>query len=454
MTLANLILICAWVINLILVVFVAFNKQQKHRLPVLLLIVLVTLWQSIELINVLFLRFTDYLLLGARFGLLPNLFIAPAFLWLVFSLCDRCQIVKHYTKILVWLPAVLMIPFLFSDYNISSVTVTEHGFVFQQEVLYYYFLAYFLLVIGFALTFLAKMSKRVNLIVRKQISYLFFGTALTATFALLFSVVLPLFGLKNLFYLGVDSAVFFTLVLVYALARYRFWDLKQLFLKTALDLIAFFSTLFVFYFLFISLLRFVKIDFMVLSNQLSFVLLIGFSSPLVYQAIYKFLNYFFFNPQQKIELSVEQVADVLRSGADLNILFSRLAKVIAQVIDYQDLFVYLAKHNNSEVFHQVYPVGERLLVLKDSQLLQFLGQHPEGANKAEIQYLQTDHYLAESMEKQKIDFALPIFYNQQLLGLVMIDAKQKFLSAQQLQFLTKIKDYLDIAIGSFLLANK
>jgi len=415
---------------------------------------LVTLWQSIELINVFFLRFSDHLLLGARFGLLPNLFIAPAFLWLVFSLCDRCQIVKKYTKILVWLPAIIMIPFLFSNYNISSVTVTENGFIFQQEVLYYYFLAYFLLVIGFALTFLAKMSKKVNLIIKKQISYIFFGTALTAVFALLFSVVLPLFGLKNWFYLGVDSAVFFTLVLVYALARFRFWDLKQLFLKIALDAIAFFSTLFVFYFLFLLLLRFVKIDFMVLSNQLAFVLLIGFSSPLVYQAIYKFLNYFGFNPQQKIELSVIAVADVLRSGTDLNILFSRLAKVIAQVIDYQDMFVYLAKHNNPEVFHQVYPVGERILALNDSQLLQFLVNHPAGANKAEIQYLQTDRYLAESMDKQKIDFALPIFYNQQLLGLVMIDAKQRFLSAQQLQFLSKIKDYLDIAIGSFLLANK
>jgi len=229
---------------------------------------------------------------------------------------------------------------------------------------------------------------------------------------------------------------------------------KQLFLKIALDAIAFFSTLFVFYFLFLLLLRFVKIDFMVLSNQLAFVLLIGFSSPLVYQAIYKFLNYFGFNPQQKIELSVIAVADVLRSGTDLNILFSRLTKVIAQVIDYQDMFVYLAKHNNPEVFHQVYPVGERILALNDSQLLQFLVNHPAGANKAEIQYLQTDRYLAEAMDKQKIDFALPIFYNQQLLGLVMIDAKQRFLSAQQLQFLSKIKDYLDIAIGSFLLANK
>lgn len=454
MTLANLILICAWLINLILIVFVAFNKQQKHRLPVLLLIVLVTLWQSIELFNVFFLRFSDHLLLGARFGLLPNLFIAPAFLWLVFSLCDRCQIVKQYTKVLVWLPAVVMMPFLFSNYNISSVTVTEQGFIFQQEVLYFYFLAYFLSVIIFALVYLARMRKKVNLIVRKQIVYIFFGTALTASFALLFSVILPLFGLRDWFYLGIDSAVFFTLILVYALARHRFWNLKQLFLKIALDLIAFFSTLFVFYFLFLLLLRFVKIDFMVLSNQLAFVLLIGFSSPLVYQVIYKLLNYLGFNPQQKIELSVEQVADVLRSGADLNILFSRLAKVVGQVIDYQDLFVYLAKHNNSEVFHQAYPVGERTLELNSSQLLQFLSQHPEGANQAEIEYLQTDHYLAEAMQKQNIDFALPIFYKQQLLGLVMIDARQKFLSAQQLQFLTKIKDYLDIAIGNFLLANK
>jgi len=90
-------------------------------------------------------------------------------------------------------------------------------------------------------------------------------------------VVLPLFDLKDWFYLGVDSAVLFTLILVYALSRYRFLDIKKLFFKAAIELIAFFSTLLIFYFLFVSLLTLVKIDFKLLSSQLAFVLLIGFS---------------------------------------------------------------------------------------------------------------------------------------------------------------------------------
>ena len=92
--------------------------------------------------------------------------------------------------------------------------------------------------------------------------------------------------------------------------------------------------------------------------------------------------------------------------------------------------------------------------MSDSELLQFLVAKGQAAHQADVDYLGHDKSLAKAMSKQDIDIALPIFYNQKLLGVVIINNGQKLLSRQQLQFLQQINKYLDIAIGSLLLSNK
>jgi len=55
------------------------------------------------------------------------------------------------------------------------------------------------------------------------------------------------------------------------------------------------------------------------------------------------------------------------------------------------------------------------------------------------------------MDELNVDTALPIFYNKQLLGLLMIDNDNKLFSIQELNFLKDLNKYLDIAVGSLLL---
>ncbi|MCB9802796.1 GAF domain-containing protein [Candidatus Nomurabacteria bacterium] len=454
MTLANLILWLALAINITLLIYVGLNKKQQQRVPLFVLIFLITLWEVIELTNVFWLRGTDHLLLGARFGLLPNLFLAPAFVWLVFSLFGLWKNLVAWKKNALFLPAIVAIPFLFTAYNVKSVTLTESGFVFEQGYLYWFFSIYFAALLIFALSFLLKNRRQANLVIKKQIDYIFFGTAITAILGLLFSVILPLINIKSLFYIGVDSSVFFTIVLVYALSHDRFLDLKLSFSKSAIDLLTLFIVLVIYYLIFWLLLNFIDLDFKNVLDQILFVLFIGLTSPWLYKFLFRLVNLLFFNPNQKIKQAELSIAEILRSTRDLNTLFSQLAKEISQVISYREIFVYLAKHNNHEVFHQVFPVGERLLNLNDSQLLQFLASQSKLIHQAELDYWQEDKYLAVALQKQQIDLALPIFYNQQLLGVLIIDHGQKLLSRQQLQFMENIQKYLDIAVGSLLLANK
>ncbi|MBT4349575.1 GAF domain-containing protein [bacterium] len=454
MTLANLILWLTVIINVVLLLFVVFNKGQKQRSQVFLLVALIASWQIIELVNLGWLRHTDWLLISARFGLLPNLFLAPAFIWLVFSLFGKWKNLSFGHKFLWWLPAIVMVPFLFTNYNISSVTVTESGFIFEQGIMYPIFLVYFVAMLGYALYYLVANRQKANLIVKRQINYIFVGTALTALIGLLFSIVLPLLGVNEWFYLGVDGSVFFTIILAYALSCYRFWDLRLSLYKIIIELSVLFVTLLVFYLVFWLLANLVVVDFTQAKEQIIFVLFIGLVSPWLYKLLYRLVNLFLVNPVRDIVTSINNIAEILRSSRDLNLLFSQLAKEISKIVDYQEMFIYLAKHNHPEVFHQVFPVGERLLTMNDSQLLQFLVAKGHLANQAEVDYLNQDKYLAKSMLKHEVDLALPIFYNQKLLGVVVINNGRKLLSRQQLQFLQQINKYLDIAVGSLLLANK
>jgi hypothetical protein len=334
------------------------------------------------------------------------------------------------------------------------VTLTTNGFIFEQGIMYVIFLIYFVVMLGYALYFLITHRKKANLIVKRQIDYLFVGTALTALVGLLFSIILPLLGVNEWFYLGVDGSVFFTIILVYALSRHRFWGLRLSLYKVVIDLSVLFITLLAFYIVFWLLTNLVAVDFAQPKAQIFFVLFIGLVSPWLYKALYRLVNLFLVNPVRDIINATNNIAEILRSSRDLNLLFSQLAKEVNKIIGYQEFFVYLAKHNHPEIFHQVFPVGERLLNMSDSELLQFLVAKGQAAHQADVDYLGHDKSLAKAMSKQDIDIALPIFYNQKLLGVVIINNGQKLLSRQQLQFLQQINKYLDIAIGSLLLSNK
>ena len=120
-------------------------------------------------------------------------------------------------------------------------------------------------------------------------------------------------------------------------------------------------------------------------------------------------------------------------------------------VNYKEIFVYLSKKKETSVFYQVFPVGERLLNKSDSDLIQYLSKKKRMANQAELEYFFNDKMLVQEMKDMNIDVALPIFYNKQLLGVLMINNDGELLSIQELNFLKELNKYLDIAVGSLLL---
>ncbi|MBT6691416.1 hypothetical protein HOB10_03750 [Candidatus Parcubacteria bacterium] len=452
MSLATLTLVFVFAVNIILLFLILLSKNKQRRWPIFTMVLLLAFWQSIELLDVTIFIDKGILLLQAeRFGLLPILFLAPAWMWLVFSLFDKWAEIKIYKKFLYYLPGIAMIPFVFTDYNLKDVVVNNGLISYTPGALYYFFSIYFVGLVGYGLYVLIRHRNESDLVVKKQIDYIFTATALTVIASVLFSVILPLVGVSDFYYIGVNSSVLFTLIVTYALFRHRFFNVKIFFYRIVINLLRLFIVGFVFHIFYMILSQVVGISFSDSKSIIFFLIFLGVTAPFLFDLVNKLVTSFLINPSDDVKNAENSIADILRSSQDMNLLYSKLVKEISKVVDYQEIFIYLSKKDSPNSFYQVFPVGERLINVKDSHMLEFLQRYHKAANQAEIGYFKTDKKLAKEMKDKQIDIALPIFYNQQLLGVMIIDNGDQLLSTQQLHFLHKVNKYLDIAVGSLLL---
>ncbi|MBU1202957.1 hypothetical protein KKH39_02875 [Patescibacteria group bacterium] len=453
MNLSTLLLLLVYIVNVGLLVYVLFSKNKKKGWPFFWMLLLLILWQSTELFSIIY--FVDkgetLLLFAVRAGLLPTLYLAPAFLWLVFSLFDKWQTFKPWRKFLYFLPAIIMSPFAFTDFNTSQVVFEDERIYYVGGPIYWFFAAYFIILMSYGMYFLIKNRKQAKAIVRRQIDYIFIGTFLTAACGLIFNILLPIFGLNNLYYLGVNSTIFFTAILTYALFRYRFFDLYISFYRLLIDFVRLFFTGLIFYILYILLFDVADLDFSVTSNVLLFLVMIALVGPFLFRLINKFFVAYLVYPENDIKNSENKIADILRSSRDLDVLFSRLAREISKIVDYQDIYFFLSKRKNVDMFYQVFPVGERLMSKTNSEMLSYLARKREVINKAELEYIGAEKSLLSELSEKQVDLVLPIFYNRQLLGAILINNNNGLVSIQKIHFLKQLNKYLDIAIGSLLL---
>jgi hypothetical protein len=452
MNLSTLTLISVLAVNIILLFFILFNKNKQRRWPIFVMVLLLAFWQSIEVLDITFFIDRGILLLHAkRFGLVPNLFLAPVWIWLVFSLFDKWVELKWYKKFLYYLPGIIMLFFVFTDYNLKDVVINNGVISYTLGPLYYFFIVYFVGLATHGLYALIRHRNESNLVVKKQIDYIFVATALTVIISVLFSVILPLAGISSFYYLGVNSSILFTLIVTYALFRYKFFNVKIFFYRIIIDLLRLFIIGFIFHIIYVVLTQVAGVDFSDSRSIVFFLIFLGITAPFLFRVVNGLVTSFLINPTDDIKNAENNIADILRSSQDMNLLYSKLVKEISRVVDYKEIFIYLSKKNSPSSFYQVFPVGERLINAKDSHMLEFLGRYHKAANQAEVEFLKTDKKLAKEMKDKNIDIALPIFYNQQLLGVMIIDNGGQLLSVQQLHFLHQVHKYLDIAVGSLLL---
>lgn len=134
---------------------------------------------------------------------------------------------SKWEKVIVFLPIFAVVPFLYTKYNIESVSFEPWGTSFVPGPLYVVLFAYILTMFG--------MSSREMHIKRKetkdpekraQIAFLFYAFLSMVGLGLVANLILPLFGQARWSTIGPSSTLLFVVFTTYAIVKHHLLDVK------------------------------------------------------------------------------------------------------------------------------------------------------------------------------------------------------------------------------------
>lgn len=144
-------------------------------------------------------------------------------------------LIKKKQKIFLYIPAVLLIIFSLTKYNIISTQIVDPNFNISSYVpgfIYYLFLAYFLICFAiFASIFLKKIHASHGQ-TRSLIKLIFTGFLLTVAATLITSVLLPLAGNLNFISAAPLFVIIFLGITTYAIIAHKLFDIRLIVKRT------------------------------------------------------------------------------------------------------------------------------------------------------------------------------------------------------------------------------
>jgi signal transduction histidine kinase len=129
--------------------------------------------------------------------------------------------------IISFVPAVLLLFFVPTKFNIESVTVSPKGLTdWKPGYLYAVFNLFLFFTLGFGIVKLFITYRHSTGISRSQILLLIFGFSGSISIAVLSMVILPLFGLTSISILGPFATILFLSSIAYSLVKHRLFGIK------------------------------------------------------------------------------------------------------------------------------------------------------------------------------------------------------------------------------------
>lgn len=129
--------------------------------------------------------------------------------------------------VILFLPILLSLPFVWTRYNIVEVTKEEWGTNFVPGPLYTVLLLYIVAVFAFAARELyLKWRQAKEAETRAQILFLFLGFGTMFLFGMIANLILPLLGDARASTIGPASTIFFVIFTAYAIVKHHLLDVK------------------------------------------------------------------------------------------------------------------------------------------------------------------------------------------------------------------------------------
>lgn len=455
MTLAVLLMVVA-AINLMVGVMV-FGRKYQHPLhqSFLLMTIGVGMW-SFAIGLYLITPNVDRALLYVNIYYLSALLIASSMFAFVNSL-------KASNGSAVTLPVVLAlcVPFVYAVAAILNpnvlLTIDQHPFQITIHMT-----AYAIYTVVFSLLFVGATISLVRQVLsakgrrRSQLLVVCVGVVIAGIVGMVCNLILPIFNVYTLIWVGPLFSVFFLLSMSYAVVRYRLFDLR-LALARAL---AYLISLFVVVIIYASALYFVGITLFGLTETtslqslvyLGMAVLLAFTFQPMKHFFDKLSSQLFFKQPVDPEVAIEKFGDIILAEVELE----PLARNVFGLMDetFKPSFITLWVDNPFTSRHEIIstsrsPGTDTALGL----LVDELAAYPD-VSTLDVDELdqQQDHKLLAKLEKFKIGLVLPIRTTKRQIGYAFIGHRLSGggYSSVDRSILTTVADELALAIENSL----
>jgi len=364
-------------------------------------------------------------------------------------------------KKLVILGYILSSAFLFlsqTDYFVKDLFEYKWGVHTKAQLFHHIFLVYFVLYVSLWFYNVFRYYKKItNPLARQQIKYVFLA------FLLLFTIgplaYLPAYGI-GIYPFAYVSGVVFSIILAYAILRYRFMDIRMIMGKSAVYILSV-STVIA---LALTMIRLGEILFLPVRGNIVYMVILTIS-VLVFQTIFRFYEkiaskyfyYTFYSYQKVIADLGAKLTEILELDKLCSLIINTLTNTmkldktgvllrdpdtgkyqIQKIVGFQEengislvednfLTIYLENTRKPLVY------GELSLFIRDIE------------DKIEKQKLEE---LKLNMEKIEANLCLPLFREDKITGMIILGSKisGEAYSEQDIELLTTLSSQASIAL--------
>ena len=226
LTFVSIILFVTFLVNLSIGLFVLIRSDKKpYKIVFSLTSIVIAIWNLINFISFTVVQ-SEQVMLWAQLALVPAFFIPSLLVYFSFVFPKNKKVKKWNLLLLIFFP-VSSLPFIFTKYNVVGFEKVADANTFIPGPLYYYFTAYFVILVAWSVINLIKSYKEADsYIPKKQIKYILTGIATSSFIGIVTNSILPMFAFPYLNTYGASCTIIFAFCTAYAITRYRFMDFR------------------------------------------------------------------------------------------------------------------------------------------------------------------------------------------------------------------------------------
>ncbi len=266
---------------------------------------------------------------------------------------------------------------------------------------------------------------------RIQLKVVFMGISISAGIAIIVNVILPSFGFARLVFLGPSLIVIFVSFILYAIIKYRLFDISVLIKKTTVYalLTTFITTIYHLRIFFVAKARRGVIEYPPIIPAFVVALIIAFAFLPLKERLQQMVDKTFFKKRYDYQKILRETAEELTQVLNLSRLLNLILERIVQSMGIKKASIWLLRNNKYEREAQVGFTSTRSLNLMEGSepLIQWLKRTRDVVIKEELarsrptsEILQIDRIL----EKVEADIAIPIFREKEVTGIIFLSNKE------------------------------